>query len=214
MLKIHNLNKKFNSDLILNNINLEVKKSEILGLAGESGGGKSTLLRCIQGLETPSSGHIECNGKTCFMFQDFQLFPHMTVLQNLTYAPHLNNGNKKTGDHSSDKSKKIEEIKAKAEKLLNNLGIGKKAHEYPHNLSGGQKQRTALARCLMINPELMLCDEPTSGLDPASICDIFNLLSEVKKSGVTMIIASHNLDFLEKISGRIVVLKNGKIQMN
>ncbi|MDR0677114.1 MAG: ATP-binding cassette domain-containing protein [Holosporaceae bacterium] len=197
MLKIHNLCKKFNSEKVLDNINLTIKKTEIIGLAGASGGGKSTLLRCIQGLEIPTSGTVECDGKIGFMFQDFQLFPHMTVLQNIIYSPTL-----------KDREKNYEE---KAITMLNKLGIATKASEYPYNLSGGQKQRVALARSLMISPNVLLCDEPTSGLDVNATNDIVNLLKNVQESDITMIIASHNLEFLSKISDRIILLKNGKV---
>jgi polar amino acid transport system ATP-binding protein len=204
MLKVSNVCKSFNGIKILDDINLEIADSKILGLAGPSGSGKSTLLRCIQKLETIDSGSIEYNGKTGFMFQDFQLFPHMTVLQNLLYAPSINNKN----------------IEAKAISLLKNLGIESKKNEYPKSLSGGQKQRVALARTLMTDPDILLCDEPTSGLDVATIDDVVQLLKSVnrhqdskpnKKNAITMVIASHDLDFLTKISDTIALLKNGKI---
>lgn len=202
MLKIYNLCKKFNSETVLNDVNLNLCKSEVIGLAGASGGGKSTLLRCICGLEIPTSGTIECDGKIGFMFQDFQLFPHMNVLQNLIYAP------SKTGP------KEIGEYEKEADSILHKLGIASKAAAYPCKLSGGQKQRAALARSLMTHPDLLLCDEPTSGLDEDSTNDIINLLKGVKDSGIAMIIASHNLEFLSKISDRVIVLKCGKIVEN
>jgi polar amino acid transport system ATP-binding protein len=209
MLKIKDICKSFNGVKILDGVNLQAETGGILGLAGPSGGGKSTLLRCIQKLETPESGSIEYEGKAGFMFQDFQLFPHMTVMQNLLYAPSL--GNKQ--------SKKLEQ---QAIAVLQNLGIESKKHDYPATLSGGQKQRVALARTLMTSPDTLLCDEPTSGLDVATTDDVVQLLKSVnkadlnsfnnlKKQPVTMVIASHDLDFLTKISDRIVLLKNGQI---
>jgi polar amino acid transport system ATP-binding protein len=197
MLRANNVCKKFNDSLVLNDINIAVEKGSIVGLAGPSGSGKTTLLRCMQNLETIDSGTIEYNGQTGFMFQDFQLFPHMTVLRNLVYAPALLN---KTKSHD-----------AQAMSILANLGIADKAEVYPDKLSGGQKQRVALARSLMMHPELLLCDEPTSGLDVATTLDVVSLLESVRSMGVTMIIASHDLDFLTKIADRIVLLKNGKI---
>jgi len=197
MLSIHNLCKKFGLIEVLHTISLNIENESIVGLAGPSGGGKSTLLRCIQRLESPNSGSISFKGKSGFMFQDFQLFPHMTVLENLTYAPRINN---KTLDHA-----------AHAIRLLTTLGIANKAHSFPHQLSGGQKQRVALARSLMMHPTLLLCDEPTSGLDVATIDDVVELLNFVRKMGVTMVIASHDLDFLTRIADRIILLKGGAI---
>lgn len=199
MLKIRNLCKKFSSETVLNDINLSLAKSEVVGLAGASGGGKSTLLRCVCGLETPTSGTVEYAGKIGFMFQDFQLFPHMNVLQNLIYAP------SKTG------FKEIREYEKEAEDILGKLNIASKATAYPCKLSGGQKQRVALARSLMTHPDLLLCDEPTSGLDQVSTNDIINLLKGVKDSGIAMIIASHNLEFLSHVADRIIVIEQGKI---
>ncbi|MDR0590595.1 MAG: ATP-binding cassette domain-containing protein [Puniceicoccales bacterium] len=200
MLKIRNVSKAFGDTRVLADINLEVKKSNIFGIAGPSGSGKSTLLRCIQKLERIDGGAIECEGKTAFMFQDFQLFPHMTVLRNLIYAPSLRN---KSG--ASD-------CKKQAENILKTLGIASKIDAYPGTLSGGQKQRVALARSLMSNPDLLLCDEPTSGLDVSTRSDVVSLLKSVnERFRVTIIIASHDLDFLTNISDRIVLLKNGVI---
>ncbi|STY29116.1 ABC transporter ATP-binding protein [Legionella wadsworthii] len=197
MLVINQAYKKFGTVPILNNINLKVDAQTVLGLAGPSGSGKSTLLRCIQQLEMLDSGEIKVAGQNGFMFQDFQLFPHMTVMQNLIYAPRIQNKNLNHEEH--------------AQQLLVRLGISDKACAYPHQLSGGQKQRVALARSLMMEPDLLLCDEPTSGLDLATIDEVIHLLNSVKSFGVTMIIASHDLDFLNKISDRLIILKRGEI---
>lgn len=194
MLTIANVYKKFGNLSVLKGINLSIEEDQIIGLAGPSGGGKSTLLRCIQGLDSIDEGAIKAEAKSSFMFQDFQLFPHMTVLQNLMYAPSI--------------LKKVDS-NDKALSLLHDLGLTGKEDAYPKNLSGGQKQRVALARCLMMDPEILLCDEPTSGLDVATIEDVVDLLQGIKKRGVAMIIASHDLDFLTKIADRIILLKEG-----
>ena len=197
MLQINQACKNFGATQVLKQINLTVASHTVVGLAGPSGGGKSTLLRCIQGLESLDSGVIYFEGKSGFMFQDFQLFPHMTVLQNLIYAPQLHN---KTVNHEEQ-----------ARALLDSLGIDHKATSYPRQLSGGQKQRVALARSLMMKPSILLCDEPTSGLDLATIDDVISLLNSIKVMGVTMLIASHDLDFLSKMTDRLVLLKGGKL---
>lgn len=197
MIKISNAKKFFNDTCVLDGVSLTLQKSTIVGLAGPSGSGKSTLLRCIQGFEKLDDGVIECHGETGFMFQDFQLFPHMTVLQNITYAPML----------ASSKENYIPQAMA----LLERLNMHHKAQAYPGTLSGGQKQRGALARMLMMNPDIILCDEPTSGLDVATIGDVVSLLQSVKQNGITMIIASHDLDFLSQLADRIILLKAGKI---
>ncbi|CAM3053942.1 ABC transporter ATP-binding protein [Legionella steigerwaltii] len=197
MLAINQASKYFGSLPVLNHISLELQAQTVLGLAGPSGSGKSTLLRCIQQLETLDSGTIEVKGQSGFMFQDFQLFPHMTVMQNLVYAPRLQNKMLQHEEH--------------AHSLLQSLGISDKASAYPHQLSGGQKQRVALARSLMMKPNLLLCDEPTSGLDLATIDEVISLLNSVKSFGVTMVIASHDLDFLSKMSDRLIVLKGGQL---
>ncbi|MCS5711922.1 ATP-binding cassette domain-containing protein [Candidatus Berkiella aquae] len=194
MLKLSNVTKQFSQTPILKNVDISIEKGSITGLAGPSGGGKSTLLRCIQKLESIDSGKIEYSGTCTFMFQDFQLFPHMTVLENLIYAPNIVFGNK--------------ESEKEALNLLKLLGLESKTNHYPAELSGGQKQRVALARCLMMKPDILLCDEPTSGLDVATIDDVVQLLQSVHAMGVTMVIASHDLAFLTRIAKRIVVLKS------
>jgi polar amino acid transport system ATP-binding protein len=201
MLHITNASKTFGSQVVLDQIHLKVEKNSILGLAGPSGGGKSTLLRCIQGLESLDSGRIRLSEKSGFMFQDFQLFPHMTVLENLCYAPTMRR-------KSIPFSKAIE---TRAFELLQSLGVVDKAVYLPHQLSGGQKQRVALARSLMMEPKLLLCDEPSSGLDVATIGDVVSLLLAVRDLGVSMVIASHDLDFLTALCDRIVVLKGGNM---
>lgn len=201
MLHITKACKTFGLTRVLDHIDLHVEKNSILGLAGPSGGGKSTLLRCIQDLECLDSGRIRLSAKSGFMFQDFQLFPHMTVLENLCYAPLI----------ASKKVKLATTLEARAIKLLQTLSVGDKTSCLPHQLSGGQKQRVALARSLMMEPQLLLCDEPSSGLDVATIGDVVSLLRSVRDLGVSMIIASHDLDFLTALCDRIVVLKGGRM---
>jgi polar amino acid transport system ATP-binding protein len=197
MLNITDACKKFTQTIVLDHINLSMPTQSILGLAGPSGGGKSTLLRCIQNLEPLDSGTIKVNGEIGFMFQDFQLFPHFNVLKNITYALRFKN-----------KPCDSEQI---ALDLLNKLGLRDKAMYLPHQLSGGQKQRVALARSLAMKPSLLLCDEPTSGLDSITIDDVIKLLETVKSMGVSMVIASHDLVFLTRVADRIIVLGEGAI---
>lgn len=197
MLHIKNVSKVFSGAVILNQINITMGSNSIIGLAGPSGSGKSTLLRCIQKLEKVDMGQINCDLKVGYMFQDFQLFPHMSVLDNLTYAAKIN-----------DKEMNHEQ---KALALLQSLNIVDKVNAYPHQLSGGQKQRVALARSLMMNPDLLLCDEPTSGLDSNTTNDVLNLLTQIKDKGVSMIIVSHDLSFLTKIAERMIVINKGSL---
>lgn len=196
MLKINHLSKTFGEHKILDDITFSIDKSQIIGLAGSSGSGKSTLLRLIQKLEIPDSGYIENSPRTGFMFQDFQLFPHMTAWENIIYA---------------SKTKNEVGYIEKAKELLHILGLSSKADFYPHKLSGGQKQRVALARTLMMAPDILLCDEPTSGLDVATIEDVVTLIKSVRDMGVGILIASHDLDFLTNVADKIFVLKKGRL---
>ena len=199
MLSINNLCKTYVGADLFKNFSLKLMYQSIVGLTGPSGSGKSTLLRCIQNLENIDAGEIIVNGKVGFIFQDFQLFPHMTVLENIVYAP-----------VKVLKQQKNAVNKAAAE-LLQQLGLLEQQHKYPAALSGGQKQRVAVARSLIMHPDLLLCDEPTSGLDLGSIMDLKQLLQQIHNMGVTMLIASHDIDFLAKIASRILVLKHGAI---
>jgi polar amino acid transport system ATP-binding protein len=199
VLSINNLNKSYAGLDLFKNFSLEIKELSIVGLTGSSGSGKSTLLRCIQNLETIDSGTISFRGKVGFVFQDFQLFPHMTVLENIIYAP------KKVLQQSTTS------IQEDALNLLRSLGLEEQQHKYPSALSGGQKQRVAVARSLIMKPELLLCDEPTSGLDIGAIEGFKQLLQQVHNMNVTMLIASHDINFLTQIASRILILKQGTI---
>ncbi len=196
MLKVINASKCYEKTAVFSGLSFEVQKNQVLGIAGPSGSGKSTLLHCLQGLIALNQGEIMLTGKPVLMFQDFHLFPHLTILENVLYASRF---------HSSSESDE-----SLAFELLTALKIEQKAHAYPHELSGGQKQRVALARCLMIKPDLLLCDEPTSGLDVGTIEEVTALLKSIKALGVTMIIASHDLNFLLDISDQVMVLRDGK----
>lgn len=199
MLRIENLYKSFAGRMVLQNISLEIAAGSTVGLAGPSGSGKSTLLRCIQGLDPLDAGTISYAGRVGFMFQDFQLFPHMTVAQNVGYAPKLH------------KTLAPSVLRERIADLLAKLGIADLANRYPENLSGGQRQRAALARSLILEPDLLLCDEPTSGLDVATIADVSDLLRSIRERNSTLVIASHNLDFLTQIADRIVLLRDGTV---
>ena len=204
MLELKNISKKFKDKDILSNFNLKVEENKILAIVGPSGGGKTTLLRMLAGLESIDSGEIIFNGENLplnelekrnllgFVFQDFQLFPHMTVLENLVISPIQTMGIKK------------DEAEAKAIKLLEQLGLENYCKSYPHSLSGGQKQRVALARAMMIEPKIIGYDEPTSALDPELRLEVEKLILQNKKLGVTQIVVTHDLQFAENIADDIL----------
>lgn len=204
MLELKNISKKFKDKEILSNFNLKVEENKILAIVGPSGGGKTTLLRMLAGLESIDSGEIIFNGENLplnelekrnllgFVFQDFQLFPHMTVLENLVISPVQTMGIKK------------DEAEAKAIKLLEQLGLEKHYKSYPYSLSGGQKQRVALARAMMIEPKIIGYDEPTSALDPELRLEVEKLILQNKKLGVTQIVVTHDLQFAENIADDIL----------
>ena len=210
MLEVKNIVKSFGRNRVLNKISFKVNKGDIVSVIGPSGSGKSTLLRCINHLEEPNSGKIIFNGeditkvreKIGMVFQQFNLFPNMTVLENLCLAPVT------LGKLSK------EEAKIKAIDLLGDIHLLDKKDSYPDSLSGGQKQRVAIARTLMMEPDIILFDEPTSALDPEMVTEVLNMISELAGSGITMIIVSHEMNFIKKCASRVLFLENGKIEFD
>ena len=204
MLELRNISKKFGDKQILKDFNLIVPEKQVLAIVGPSGGGKTTLLRMLAGLETIDSGQVIYNGEILdvaelekrnllgFVFQDFQLFPHLSVLENLTLSP----------IYTMNVSK--EEAEEKAQALLARLGLSEHAKAYPYSLSGGQKQRVALARAMMINPEIIGYDEPTSALDPALRLEVEKLILQNREMGMTQIVVTHDLQFAENIADSIL----------
>lgn len=204
MLELKNISKKFKDRQILENFNLTVEENKILAIVGPSGGGKTTLLRMLAGLEKIDSGEIIYNGESLpidelekrnllgFVFQDFQLFPHLTVLENLVLSPI------KTMNMSKNDAEK------KALTLLSKLGLDKQVNNYPISLSGGQKQRVALARAMMIDPKIIGYDEPTSALDPELRLEVEKLILKNRELGITQIVVTHDLQFAENIADSIL----------
>lgn len=204
MLELRNINKAFGGKQILTNFSLSIPEKQILAIVGPSGGGKTTLLRMLAGLETIDSGEIYYNGESLaidelekrnllgFVFQDFQLFPHLSVLDNLTLSP----------IKTMSMEKEVAEKKARG--LLEQLGLAGHADAFPFSLSGGQKQRVALARAMMINPEIIGYDEPTSALDPELRLEVEKLILQNKDRGMTQIVVTHDLQFAENIADQIL----------
>ena len=204
MLELKNISKKFKDRQILENFNLIVEENKILAIVGPSGGGKTTLLRMLAGLEKIDSGEIVYNGESLtvdelekrnllgFVFQDFQLFPHLTVLENLVLSP-IKTMNMSKSDAEN-----------KAITLLNKLGLEKQVNNYPVSLSGGQKQRVALARAMMIDPKIIGYDEPTSALDPELRLEVEKLIIQNRELGITQIVVTHDLQFAENIADTIL----------
>lgn len=217
MLEVKNLKKSFGNNVVLKDINFKVNKGDIISIVGPSGSGKSTLLRCINMIEKPSGGNIIFEGKSLMdkntnlslirekigmVFQQFNLFPHLTVLDNITLAPI------KLELMSEDIAKK------KAIELLKTIDLKDKADEYPNSLSGGQKQRVAIIRTLIMEPDIILFDEPTSALDPEMVGEVLELIKKVADTGKTMIIVSHEMNFVKKIANRVLFLDEGKIMFD
>ena len=214
MLEVKKLKKKFGSKVVLNDISFNVSKGDIISIVGPSGSGKSTLLRCLNLIEKPSSGDIIFEGisligkkadlsllrqKMGMVFQQFNLFPHLTVIDNITLAP--------------VKLKLMNEVTArkKAFELLNTINLKDKAEHYPNELSGGQKQRVAIIRTLIMEPDIILFDEPTSALDPEMIGEVLDLIKKVADTGKTMVIVSHEMNFVKKVSNRVLFIDGGKV---
>lgn len=210
--QVKKLFKKFDGNMVLNNINLEIKENEKIVIIGPSGSGKSTLLRCLNLLERPTTGTIYYHGKKLddklyqtiqgkigMVFQNFQLFDNLTVIENLTLVPVLNK--------LMSKDKAIEE----ARKYLRQIHLEDKENSYPRDLSGGQKQRVAIVRSLMVNPEVILFDEPTSALDPEMIGEVLSLILEVSKKKIAMIVVTHELNFAQEFATRVIFMDHGKI---
>ena len=199
ILKMTDIVKDFGDLRVVKGVSLTVSKGETVAIIGPSGSGKSTLLRCINGLNKVTSGNIELNGETGMVFQHFNLFPHMTCLENITYAPVKVKGMDK------------EEARKRAMELLKMVGLETKADVYPAHISGGQKQRVAIARALAMNPDLMLFDEPTSALDPEITGEVLNVMKKLAEEHTTMIVVTHEMGFAREVADRVIFMNDGEI---
>lgn len=199
ILEMKDIVKDYSGFKAVDHVDFSLHKGEIVAIIGPSGSGKSTLLRCINGLNTITSGEIDLEGETGMVFQHFNLFPHMTCLENITYAP--------------IKVKKIpkEQAVARAEELLKMVGLESKADVYPAHISGGQKQRVAIARALAMDPDVMLFDEPTSALDPEITGEVLNVMKQLAEKHTTMIVVTHEMGFAKEVADRVVFMSDGKI---
>ena len=199
LFEMKHIKKSFDGLEVLKDISLDVEEGEVLSIIGPSGSGKSTILRCATGLETPDSGEIIKTGDVGLVFQQFNLFPNMTVKENIMLAP------VKLQIMGS------EDAEAKAEELLARIGLADKAEMYPDQLSGGQKQRIAIARSLAMNPDVMLFDEPTSALDPEMVREVLQVVLELAKTGMTMLIVTHEMEFARSVADRVIFMDKGNI---
>ena len=216
LIRVESVTKEYNNGEVraLNESSLSVAKGEVVAIIGPSGSGKSTLLRCLNMLEVPTSGHIYFDGvdladksvdvdlhrrKMGMVFQHFNLFPHKTVLQNIIMAP------------VTLKLKTSSEAKALAMKLLERIGLSDKVDEYPNMLSGGQKQRIAIVRALAMEPEVMLFDEPTSALDPEMVGEVLDLMRDLARDGMTMVVVTHEMGFAREVADRVIFMDGGSI---
>ena len=215
ILRTENLRKSFGKLEVLKGISTTVRRGEVVSIIGPSGGGKSTFLRCLNLLETPTDGKIYFNDtditspklniceyrrKIGMVFQHFNVFPNMSVLDNITLAPTL--------------ERKIPKAEAQEEamELLARVGLTDKAHEYPRKLSGGQKQRLSIVRALAMHPEVMLFDEPTSALDPEMVKEVLNVISDLARTGMTTLVVTHEMGFAREVSDRVLFIADGVIQ--
>ena len=214
MINVVNLEKHFGGENVLNGINTEISKGDVVCVIGPSGSGKSTFLRCLNMLEKPTGGkiifegddltdkHIDLNAhrqKMGMVFQQFNLFPHMSIMENLTCAPVLL------------KKRTKQQAQEKALELLSRVGLADRANDYPSQLSGGQQQRVAIVRALCMEPDVMLFDEPTSALDPEMVGEVLDVMKELAKEGMTMVVVTHEMGFAREVANRILFLADGVI---
>ncbi|WP_315344957.1 amino acid ABC transporter ATP-binding protein [Leptotrichia wadei] len=217
MVEVKNLKKQYGDNVILKNINLYIDKGEVVSLIGPSGSGKSTILRCIADLESITSGEILIEGnnltdknvdkkikkemllKTGMVFQTFNLFPHMSVRNNIVRTLKL------------VKNMNTEKAESIVKEMLSLVGLSDKINNYPNELSGGQKQRVAIARALALKPDIMLFDEPTSALDPELVKEVLDIIRKLKSQKITMLIVSHEMNFVREISDRVIIMEKGEI---
>ncbi|WP_416335000.1 amino acid ABC transporter ATP-binding protein [Anaerococcus sp. DFU013_CI05] len=214
MLKVNNLEKSFGPLKVLDKVSLEVEKNDVISIIGPSGSGKSTFLRCLNLLEKPNGGEIffeenkindtnvdinKLREEMGMVFQNFNLFSNMPIIENLTLAPVMRGKMTK------------KEANEKAMRLLERIGLSQKKNVYPVSLSGGQKQRVAIARALMMNPKLMLFDEPTSALDPEMVGGVLEMMQELANEGMTMVVVTHEMGFAREVSNRVVFMDGGHI---
>ena len=199
LLEVKNLKKSFDDNVVLKDISLNVEKGEVLCIIGPSGSGKSTLLRCITKLEQEDGGVIDFDGTFGLVFQDFNLFPHHSVLKNITNAP-----------IKVQKRKKDEVLKS-ARALLKKMGLEDKEDSYPHELSGGQQQRVSIARALAMNPDILFFDEPTSALDPELTSEILVVIRDLAAEHMTMVIVTHEMTFARNVADKIIFMDDGHI---
>lgn len=199
LLEIKNIKKSFNENVVLKDISLNVDKGEVLCIIGPSGSGKSTLLRCVTNLEVQDSGIIDFDGTFGLVFQDFNLFPHHSVMKNITHAP--------IKVQKRDKN----EVFKEAKELLKKLDLADKEDAYPCELSGGQQQRVSIARALAMNPDILFFDEPTSALDPELTGEILAVIKELAAEKMTMVIVTHEMNFAKNVADRIIFMDGGVI---
>lgn len=214
MIKTVDLTKKFGDNEVLTKLNVDVEQGEVISIIGPSGSGKSTFLRCLNGLETITDGHVyiddfdiagnelnidKLRERIGMVFQSFNLFPHLKVIDNITLAP------------VTLRKMKREEAKRVARELLDKVGLLDKQDVYPSSLSGGQKQRVAIARALAMNPEVMLFDEPTSALDPEMVGEVLQVMKDLAKDGMTMVVVTHEMGFAKEVCKRVIFMAEGKI---
>lgn len=215
MIETKNSTKKFGSLTVFEDLNVTVKKGEVLVIIGPSGSGKSTFLRCLNHLEEPNMGEVFIEEeklnvknkkqmrntieKVGMVFQNFNLFPHMTVLQNVMEAP------------ITVKHEAKEEVLKRSEEIVEKVGLKEKLESYPSKLSGGQKQRVAIARALAMRPDIMLFDEPTSALDPELVGEVLGVMKDLAKEGMTMVVVTHEMGFAKEVADRVIFMDGGKI---
>lgn len=201
LLEINHMKKSFGEVEVLKDISMKVEEGEVFGIIGPSGSGKSTLLRCATGLETPDSGEIHYNGTFGLVFQNFNLFPHFSVLKNIVDAPlRVQKRNK-------------EEVYKEARELLKKMGLADKENAYPFQLSGGQQQRVSIARALAMKPDILFFDEPTSALDPELTGEILKVIKDLAAEHMTMVVVTHEMNFAKNVSNHIIFMDGGVIAL-